>query len=298
MRSDQQPGQRDFSGLYPIREFARLTGVNPVTLRAWERRYGILQPQRTDKGHRFYNDDDIQQVRLILYWLEQGYPIRQVKLLLQDTPQPQPSDQDDEWQEHNDALLRACEAMNLRQLDKLWTEGFANYPMAVYYQHCLSPVLFVLRPKSHLLYQVFVQQLKRKLACLVQHQQKHNQGEPLLMLTNHADAELELLAIAYALGAAAFRVEYLGHELNISDVDQACQQLNCQHLWLHFSPLYRQNEQQWLTFLDSKAQHLCFITGIEIEKPKSQHLLLPQAFSEKIKFFITNQKLQSSKELT
>ena len=28
--------------LLPIREIARLTGVNPVTLRAWERRYGLV----------------------------------------------------------------------------------------------------------------------------------------------------------------------------------------------------------------------------------------------------------------
>lgn len=35
--------------LFPIREVARLTGVNPVTLRAWERRYGLIQPMRTDR---------------------------------------------------------------------------------------------------------------------------------------------------------------------------------------------------------------------------------------------------------
>ena len=33
--------------LFPIREVARLTGINPVTLRAWERRYGLIQPVRT-----------------------------------------------------------------------------------------------------------------------------------------------------------------------------------------------------------------------------------------------------------
>ncbi|MBF4212988.1 MerR family DNA-binding transcriptional regulator, partial [Pseudomonas donghuensis] len=38
--------------LFPIREVARLTGVNPVTLRAWERRYGLIQPTRTESGHR------------------------------------------------------------------------------------------------------------------------------------------------------------------------------------------------------------------------------------------------------
>ena len=65
----------DDAGTYPIREFARLTGVNPVTLRAWERRYGIIRPERTAKGHRFYTEDHILLVKNILYWLDQGYPI-------------------------------------------------------------------------------------------------------------------------------------------------------------------------------------------------------------------------------
>lgn len=37
-------------GLLPIREVARITGVNAVTLRAWERRYGLIVPLRTAKG--------------------------------------------------------------------------------------------------------------------------------------------------------------------------------------------------------------------------------------------------------
>ncbi len=43
-------------GLYPIRAVSRLTGVSAVTLRAWERRYGLIVPSRTAKGHRLYSD--------------------------------------------------------------------------------------------------------------------------------------------------------------------------------------------------------------------------------------------------
>ncbi|EBQ2874974.1 MerR family DNA-binding transcriptional regulator, partial [Salmonella enterica subsp. enterica serovar Montevideo] len=46
---------------YSIGEFARLCGINAATLRAWQRRYGLLKPQRTDGGHRLYSDDDIRQ---------------------------------------------------------------------------------------------------------------------------------------------------------------------------------------------------------------------------------------------
>ncbi len=40
-------------GIYPIREVSRLTGVNAVTLRAWQRRYGLVQPARTERATAF-----------------------------------------------------------------------------------------------------------------------------------------------------------------------------------------------------------------------------------------------------
>ncbi|WP_339528002.1 MerR family DNA-binding transcriptional regulator, partial [Pseudomonas sp. EL_65y_Pfl2_R96] len=48
-------------GWLPIREVARQTGVNAVTLRAWERRYGLIVPHRTPKGHRLFNADHVQR---------------------------------------------------------------------------------------------------------------------------------------------------------------------------------------------------------------------------------------------
>ncbi len=55
---------------YSIGEFARLCGINATTLRAWQRRYGLLKPLRTDGGHRLYSDDDVQQALKILDWVE------------------------------------------------------------------------------------------------------------------------------------------------------------------------------------------------------------------------------------
>ena len=58
--------------LLPIGELARRTGVNPVTLRAWERRYGLLKPQRTAKGHRLYPLEQVERVEAVLAWLGQA----------------------------------------------------------------------------------------------------------------------------------------------------------------------------------------------------------------------------------
>ncbi len=57
---------------YSIRQLSEISGVNAITLRAWERRYGLLKPQRTSKGHRYYNSNDIETVRTIMNWLDRG----------------------------------------------------------------------------------------------------------------------------------------------------------------------------------------------------------------------------------
>ena len=47
--------------------------VNAVTLRAWQRRAArLVQPARTEKGHRLYSEQDIRQIGEILSWLERG----------------------------------------------------------------------------------------------------------------------------------------------------------------------------------------------------------------------------------
>lgn len=60
---------------YSIGEFARLSGITATTLRAWQRRYGLLKPERTDGGHRLYSDEDVQQALKILDWVKKGVPI-------------------------------------------------------------------------------------------------------------------------------------------------------------------------------------------------------------------------------
>ena len=67
----------------PIRTLSALTGVNPVTLRAWERRYGLLRPLRSDKGHRLYTHTHVDQIRRVLALLDRGVPVGRVRELLE-----------------------------------------------------------------------------------------------------------------------------------------------------------------------------------------------------------------------
>src|SRR4030042_3901514 len=55
----------DNSHVYNLKAVIHEIGLSPATLRAWERRYGLLKPQRSPGGHRLYSEYDIE----ILKWL-------------------------------------------------------------------------------------------------------------------------------------------------------------------------------------------------------------------------------------
>src|SRR5918997_5890194 len=63
--------------LLRIGELSRRTGLSADVIRAWERRYDLLQPQRTDGNFRLYSANDISRLRLMQHYLARGIPTAQ-----------------------------------------------------------------------------------------------------------------------------------------------------------------------------------------------------------------------------
>src|SRR5690606_38361207 len=101
---------------FPIRELSARTQVNTVTLRAWERRYGLLKPQRTTKGHRLYSEDDVAIIERILALVARGVPLGKVKPLLQEeTPTLIQDDTNESWQTLLGELLTAIDQFSFNK---------------------------------------------------------------------------------------------------------------------------------------------------------------------------------------
>jgi len=60
---------------YTIKVVSERTGVKPVTLRAWERRYDLIDPDRQDNNYRLYSERDIEIIRWIAHRLENDLTI-------------------------------------------------------------------------------------------------------------------------------------------------------------------------------------------------------------------------------
>lgn len=72
------PDPTDASVSYPMRVVTRLTGLQPDTIRAWERRYHAVSPRRTDGNTRMFTADDVRRLTLLREVTELGHPIGQV----------------------------------------------------------------------------------------------------------------------------------------------------------------------------------------------------------------------------
>jgi DNA-binding transcriptional MerR regulator/methylmalonyl-CoA mutase cobalamin-binding subunit len=66
---------------YSLGLVSRLTGLSPHVLRAWERRYGAVEPLRTAGGTRRYRESDLARLRLIQAAVGAGHPIGDVARL-------------------------------------------------------------------------------------------------------------------------------------------------------------------------------------------------------------------------
>lgn len=213
--------------LLPIRDVARLTGVNPVTLRAWERRYGLIVPQRTAKGHRLYSQEQLGRVRVILGWLDRGASVGQVRALLEQQSTALPELQG-EWQVRAKQLIEAIGRLSQRALDQQLNQAMALYPAITLCEHLLLPVLEHLAhrwqpPFEAELETVFFHGwLRSKLGARVYHDVQSLEGPAVLLATDNREPfDAHFWLTAWLLSSSGQAVETLEQPVTGRQLQQA-----------------------------------------------------------------------------
>jgi MerR family transcriptional regulator, light-induced transcriptional regulator len=216
------PKQDEF---LPIREISRLTGINTVTLRAWERRYGLLKPQRTEKGHRLYTQDDVQRIQQVQYWLNKGLAISKVNELVQRIDQTEGQTEiaevDSIWDELQNNLYLSALEMNRRQLDKELERLFSEYPVELLADNVMLPLFNQLHsdPFPQASVQRFFTSVLEEQLCRMQYRQRQTaKGKKVLvMMAFPAEEKTMGLLLNYGLlinGFASEVISYIdNHEL-------------------------------------------------------------------------------------
>jgi DNA-binding transcriptional MerR regulator len=125
-----------------IGEMARRVGVSPELLRAWERRYGLLEPVRTEAGYRLYSEEDERRVREMLRLVDSGVSPQQAARSVRSSAPvavagPPGRSPDAEADELTQALARFDEAAADAALDRV----FAVYSLEAVLGRVILPVL-------------------------------------------------------------------------------------------------------------------------------------------------------------
>ena len=208
-------------GLLPIRTVSSLTGVNAVTIRAWERRYGLIIPQRTPKGHRLYTQQDVERINRIVELLNQGISVGHVKPLLDQSPgnaaTSSRTDDVNTWNDQQDKMLAAIERFDEPSLDSTYNDALSLYPLDIVNQRLTTPLLRLLgerwkkRETGIAEEHFFSVYLRNKLGARIHHLNQRGNGPLLLLACLPGELhETGLLFFALAAVNAGYRVLVLG----------------------------------------------------------------------------------------
>jgi DNA-binding transcriptional MerR regulator len=226
--------------LHPIRTVTYRTGLSPDLLRAWERRYHVVEPRRSPGGQRLYSDDDIEHLRQLHRAVLAGHPIGQVAqldrqalatLVASEAPPPTaaPPDLPDESARAINRFREDCLAtlatLDAPELERILRHAALQLSVPLLLDRLLTPLLREigdrweageLRPIHEHLASV---EIGRLLTWLVQTARVADDA-PVLAVATPAGQQMELGALMVAASAAAegWRVAWLGPDLPSRDI--------------------------------------------------------------------------------
>lgn len=211
--------------MYTVSQAARLTGVPSTTLRAWERRYGMVAPRRTDGGYRLYDATQIELLREMAARVATGMRPAQAAASLASfhvgAPRSQPPDAD---------LVSAATSLDPAALRRTIEQGFTGHDIEDALTGWLLPQLKRLGDawadgRLSVAHEHFVSaQLMGALASAFDRAAPDQPGPTVLVgLPAGARHELALFAFAICLRRLGADVVYLGADVPPEDWRAAVQ---------------------------------------------------------------------------
>jgi MerR family transcriptional regulator, light-induced transcriptional regulator len=142
----------DDKGKYRIHAVAEMTGIPAATLRAWERRYGVPEPRRTESSYRVYSDIDVELIRRVRELCEQGMaPSEAAKLVMADFERRKaPSaNSADPFAHAAEAIVQAVAEFDPHQVESAVRHAMALGPAATVFDRVLRPAMVEIGQRWH-----------------------------------------------------------------------------------------------------------------------------------------------------
>lgn len=221
--------------MYTIKRAAERVGITAATLRAWERRYGVVTPGRSEGGYRLYDEDDVRALTLMARLVGDGWTpslaADEVRQRLDASPIPTRETSDGPApRAYEEPLIAAAAALDVRALARILDEMFAVGSYEVVAEAHLLPAMEALGDAwasgrvgvagEHLASHAVM----RRLASAFEAAATYSAGPPVLVgMPPAARHEVGLFAFAVAARRRGLAVDYLGADLPVDDWVRAAQ---------------------------------------------------------------------------
>jgi MerR family transcriptional regulator, light-induced transcriptional regulator len=216
--------------LFTASEVETRTGIPATTLRQWERRYGVPNPERTQSGYRMYSPLDMNCIEFIKNLILDGIPVSRAAQLWREAPNAQPTQ--DRIHPRAMPASQLVEAMVLATLEgdmtraeKILAQGHATMPVEDVVLEIIQPTLFAIGEKWH----------RGEITIAHEHQATSFIKGRMLQLFEMAGSprggpvaviacgpgeyhEIGALALGIFLRRAGIRTHYLGANMPIVDL--------------------------------------------------------------------------------
>jgi MerR family transcriptional regulator, light-induced transcriptional regulator len=212
-------------GLLRIGELSRRSGVSPELLRAWERRYQLLHPARSDGGLRLYSLEDLERVRLMQQHLAGGLAAAEAAALA--TEQPAASGAETLLAGAKDELVRTLAAFDEAGANAVLDSLLATATIDTVLATVVMPYLRELgerweRGDASVAQEHFATALLRgRLLGLARGWGRGLGPRIVLACAPREQHDLGLIAFGLALRARGWRVVYLGADTPLTSVADA-----------------------------------------------------------------------------
>ena len=231
MRNTEKTSADQSPGLFPIRTVSELTGVNAITLRAWETRYGLIEPIRKSSGHRLYSQEHIDLINRVVGLLDRGMRIGQVnaETLSEVSVEGDPAeDKQSYWQRYINGMIAAVICFDEPALERVYGEALSLYPVRVVTEKLLTPLLrelgerWVNKRGSIAEEHFFGLYLRNKLGARFHHRPQTQTGPKLILACLPGDLhEIGLLLFALEACDHGFQTVLLGANMPLDELPAA-----------------------------------------------------------------------------
>lgn len=212
-------------GAHRIGEFARRVGVSPELLRAWEQRYGLLQPIRSAGGFRLYTEEDADRVARMQHALADGMSAAEAARVTLENDAPARGLTEDAQAR----LLAAVDAYDEAALQAVLDDALAAFGLEPFVRDLILPALGEIGRRwesgnAEVSQEHFASNLIRgRMLSLARLWGRGAGPLALLACAPGEQHDISLLAFGLLLRSHGWRILFLGADTPISTLEATAQ---------------------------------------------------------------------------